>query len=250
MNYLKKLIYKIIISKFINFINSYNKFIFIIDLYAKDQKLFSTLKYKNYNKYEDIQIATNKRKLPLGIQYVEKKDIKNISNYLMKNLKKKKLFGICHGVRNASEVYYFLNEFNKKSQFPRLTCYGTDISPTIKKYQYGIQWDFNKKNKKWKNKFDFIYSNSLDHSNNPKKTLFNWAETLKKNGYIFLDHTTSHGIRGKSFSDPCAIEGELLPFLITRWFKGRIAIVDYIKHYNPVKRNSQRNNIFICKKFI
>jgi ERCC4-related helicase len=91
MNYLKKIIYKKILSKFINYINSCNKFIFIIDLYAKQQKLFSTHNYQNYNKYKNIQINTNIKKINLGVQYVEKKDIKNICDYLKKKLKKKKL---------------------------------------------------------------------------------------------------------------------------------------------------------------
>ena len=44
----------------------------------------------------------------------------------------------------------------------------------------------------WKNKFDFVYSNSLDHSYDPGLALEVWASCLKLGGILYLEHTDDH----------------------------------------------------------
>lgn len=228
-------------SKLINFINSISKSIFIIDLYSKNQKLFSVFKQKSLSSYKEIQIKRNKLQLSKNASYVNLKDIKNISNFLNKKIKSK-LVGICMGTRDNKEVSYFMKNLKNSKVI------GTDISPTILNFENTVMWNFNIYNPKWQNKFDFLYTNSFDHCTDPKKTLRIWLKYIKKNSYIFIDHSTSHGKRRHTFTDPCAIETELFPYLVLDWLKGNCAIVDYIKP-EGIRKKSKRNKIFIIKKF-
>ena len=235
--------YKNFYTKLIYIINKNSRSLFIIDLFSKNQKLFFVLKQKSTSDYKKIQIQRNKLQLSNKASYVDEKDIKKISNYLIK-LKKTKLDGICMGVRDNKEVYFFLKYLGKKSR-----VIGTDISPTIKRFKYGVMWNFNIYNSKWKNKFDFVYTNSIDHTTDPKKTFNIWLKYIKKDGFIFVDHNTSNGKRRQVKTDPCAIETELFPYLILDWLKEKAAIIDFIKP-SGFRKESKRNKILIIKKFV
>ena len=56
----------------------------------------------------------------------------------------------------------------------RLNVLGTDISDTAKNYENSIQWDFHDINDKWVNSQEFIYTNSLDQSWQPKLAVHTW----------------------------------------------------------------------------
>lgn len=240
-NFILKKIYKNFFAKIINLINLKSKSIFIIDLYAKNQKLYSVFKQESLKSYKQIQIKRNKLQLFKKASYVNKNDIKNISMYV-KKYHKNQLNGICMGTRDNKEVFYFM-KFLKNSK-----VIGTDISPTIKKFENTTIWNFNTYNPKWKKKYDFLYSNSFDHCTDPKRTLNIWFKYLKKNGLLFIDHSTSHGKRRQAVTDPCAIETELFPYLVLHWLKGNGAIIDYIQPQG-IRKKSTRNKILIIKKF-
>ncbi len=123
----------------------------------------------NYKKYKEAQIALNKRKIELV--WVTQKDIEFISQFIKGN-------GICHGARNGFEV----REFSKYYK-----TIGTDISDTANKYGL-IQWDFHNQNPEWIGKFDFVYTNSIDHSYNPGLAVKTFREQLKKGGRCII-HT-------------------------------------------------------------
>jgi hypothetical protein len=234
--------YKNFYTKLIHIININSRSIFIIDLFSKNQKLFFVLKQKSTSDYKKIQIQRNLLQLSNNASYVDERDIKKISEYLNRS-KKTKLDGICMGVRDNKEVYYFLKYLKKNSR-----VIGTDISPTIKKFKHGVMWNFNNYNKRWKNKFDFVYTNSIDHTTDPKKTFNIWLKYIKKGGFIFVDHNTSNGKRRQVKTDPCAIETELFPYLILDWLKEKAAIIDFIKP-SGFRKESNRNKILIIKKF-
>jgi len=226
------------VTKFINYINSTNRFFFIINLHDKKQKLYSVKKSKNKD-YEKIQINTTHIKLKKNLSYVNENDIRKISLLLNKNIKKK-IFGLCHGVRDGKEILYF-EKYLRKSD-----VYGTDIYPNLENKKV-FNFNFNNYNKDWNNKFDFIYSNCIDHSNNPKKTISNWIKSIKKDGYLIFDHSSSHGLRRKTITDPCAIETELFPFLLIDWFNNKLSIENFIKP-SGLRGKSSRNKIIFCKK--
>lgn len=139
-------------------------------------------KYDNYQKYIENQKKATIRKFKNV--WVCEEEIKIISNY-MKEYYKEVEFGICHGVRNGFEV----KNFNKLLSN---NIIGTEISELAADVKNIVIWDFNIKNEEWVNSCDFIYTNSLDHSPDPSKTLEIWFEQLKPGGFLFVEWTDGH----------------------------------------------------------
>ena len=73
-------------------------------------------------------------------------------------------FGICHGTRRGKEQEWF-------RKYLGCGVIGTEISDTVEQFPHTIEWDFHETKAEWINSADFIYSNSLDHSYDPKKCL-------------------------------------------------------------------------------
>ena len=59
---------------------------------------------------------------------------------------------------------------------------GTEISDTAGQFANTVQWDFHDVNGEWVSRFDFVYSNSLDHAWNPKFALQTWLNQLNPKG--------------------------------------------------------------------
>ncbi len=101
------------------------------------------------------------------------------------------LKGICHGARNGLEADEFKNDH------PRIDAFGTDLFPFCGKSAKRrgesdvIEWDFSKQKDEWIGKFDFVYSNSLDHARYPDKTLLIWLDQLKEEGVLFVEWSVS-----------------------------------------------------------
>lgn len=89
---------------------------------------------------------------------------------------------LCHGARNGNE----LDEFEQ-----RLNCraIGTDLFPQADSV---IEWDFRKPKSEWWRGFDVVYSNSLDHSDQPEETLRVWLDQTKPKGNLFVEWSHSH----------------------------------------------------------
>ena len=123
---------------------------------------------------------------------------------------------------------------------------GTDISETAKDYKNSVVHDFHDVNKEWLNNFDFVYSNSLDQSFDPKKALQTWLDQIKQNRFIIIEHTDQHGVISSGKMDPFGVEANFFPYLLTEWF-GHLISIKIIK---GVKKN--KNNapvfLFILKK--
>lgn len=139
-------------------------------------------KYKNYNHYKKVQIEGNIRKI--NNCWVDEDNIRFLSEYLEKKIPNIRL-GICHGTRRGKEQEWF-------NKYLNVDVLGTDISPTANQFQNTIQWDFHKIKPEWVNSIDFIYSNSLDHSYNPKKCLSTWMKCLSNDGAVILEWSTGH----------------------------------------------------------
>ena len=141
-------------------------------------------KHENYNEYVKAQIKKNERKLKHV--WVNSSEILLVSKKIKKYLPDAK-FGICHGVRNAWEVKRFRHLLN-------IEVIGTDIAPSAEKFSNTIQWDFHKIKEEWKNKVDFIYSNSFDHSYDPELCLNRWMKCIRKGKGICFIHWMSTNI--------------------------------------------------------
>lgn len=149
------------------------------------------LSFKTYNDYLVTQTKRNKNKLDKVA--VAQKEMEWIATYLKKNLKPVES-GICHGVRNGFEV----------SCLRKLTganVVGTEISETANQFKNVIQWDFHNQKPEWVDKFDFVYSNSWDHSFDPDTMIKNWMESLKDSGRCFLQWTDTHSEASVSGAD-------------------------------------------------
>lgn len=140
-------------------------------------------KYNNYKEYCKNQIITNKRKLELV--WVQEQELDSMVSFIKSKGRKKDLKGLCHGVRNGWEVEYFRKKLNAK-------VVGTDISDTASKFANVIEWDFHKIQLEWIGEFDFIYSNSLDHSYNPELALYQWMRCVNKKGVCFVHWAEAH----------------------------------------------------------
>jgi len=89
----------------------------------------------------------------------------------------------CMGIRDGAE-YLFFKEFE---EFKDATISGVDINPRV--IDVGSNCfcqDFNKLPIDWTDEFDFVYSNSIDHSFNIRKTLREWNRITKPKGYLMI----------------------------------------------------------------
>lgn len=93
---------------------------------------------------------------------------------------------ICMGCRSGTEVFEF------KERFPEAEVYGVDISTYIKTIRSHLDvkislQDFNNLPEEWENKFDLVFSNSLDHAYRPEETIQEWHRVAKGGGHLFLE---------------------------------------------------------------
>ena len=201
-------------------------------------ELVKIYKYKNYDEYKETQIFYNKKKIEHV--WADEKTLDKISEFLLENISTSIVKGICHGSRNGFEQ----NFFNKKKD--RFHVIGTDISDNAKNYKDSVTHDFHEEKKEWLNNFDFVYSNSLDQSFDPKKALQAWLNQLKKDGFIIIEHTDQHGVIASGKMDPFGVEANFFPYLISDWF-GHLISVKIIKGLK-INKNNAPVHLFILKK--
>jgi len=135
-------------------------------------------KHENYDEYVEAQIKKNVRKIEHV--WVKEHELILISKKIKQHIPNPK-FGICHGVRNSWET-------KKMKQLLNIEVLGTDIAPSATNFEYTIQWDFHDIKDEWRNNVDFIYSNSFDHSYDPKMCLDKWMKCIKKGKGICFIH--------------------------------------------------------------
>ena len=228
------------LSKIKNMINSILfKFGYRISKINNTGELVKIYQYKDYNEYRETQIHYNKKKIDKI--WADEETLEKVSIFLKKNINSNIIKGLCHGSRNGFEQ----NFFNKKKEFEVI---GTDISETAKDYKNSVVHDFHNEKKEWLNNFDFVYSNSLDQSFDPKKALQIWFDQIKQDRFIIIEHSDQHGVISSGKMDPFGVEANFFPYLLTEWF-GHLISIKIIK---GVKKN--KNNapvfLFILKKTI
>ena len=200
----------------------------------KDAADYYLYEYSSYEEYKEVQTFHNKRKI--SHVWADKKTLSLIKTELEKDIKGKVIKGICHGSRNGFEQAFF-NEDKKYKVI------GTDISDTANQFENTVQWDFHDENKEWINKFDFVYSNSLDQGWNPKTALQNWLNQLNKKGMLVIEHTEVHGPKLASKMDPFGVRPEVMPYVLAEWFGHDISI----RFVRSVKEN---NNLDVWLFFV
>jgi len=156
--------------------------------------------------------------------------------------------GVCHGARNGQEC----NELMK--HFPHARIFGTDLFPfsgksIITRGKAAVyEWDFNKPNRKWVGAFDLVYTNSLDHSDDPEASLKIWLNQLKPKGVLFVQWNRSDmdvkggdcfGATPLEYIDLLNAVGRVIDLIYVRteWQRG-----------NPLRRHGLECIVFVVQK--
>ena len=171
-------------------------------------------KFRSYRQYRRIQIKKNKDAINRNYAIPEVMDA--VATYLKEHLPSA-TFGICHGAKNGLEV-------NALRDHLGIEVIGTDISPTAKKFDHMIQWDFHEIKEEWRGCIDFIYSNTLDHSIDPPMCLARWAETLRNGGLCILEWSPWHDENHSTPDDPFGASLEEYAGMLSKNFKVRDVI--------------------------
>ena len=136
------------------------------------------IEFDNYDAYIAAQQrADNRKSRRVSVSDLE---VARICHWIDVNdgWKPEVVEGICHGARYGDEVKMF-GKF-----YPNVI--GTDLFPKEDGVSPVQTWDFSEENLEWKQRFHFLYSNSLDHARDPIQTLETWLSQLHEEGYLFL----------------------------------------------------------------
>lgn len=155
-----------------------------------------------YDRYREVQIATNRRKFEQV--FTDQATLEHVAADIAERCPDGP--GICHGARNGWEVA-------KLRELTRREVVGTDISETAVDVPNMSVWDFNQANPDWVGKFAFVYSNSHDQAFDMWATIGVWAEQLKPGGMIYLEHTNGHTAAGSGEMDPNGVHPLFLPYM-------------------------------------
>lgn len=201
-------------------------------------KLYSYIKPDgsfDYESYKNIQTRGNKEKI--NNVWVTEENITFLSKYILNTIGQPQ-FGICHGTRRGKEQEWFRKHLNCE-------VIGTEISETASDFPNTIQWDFHEVKTEWLENVDFIYSNSFDHSYDPKKCLNSWMNCVKKHGICIIEHTYYHGSESSSELDPFGADIVQMPYLILTWGQGQYGVRELIKKISSQVNRLNKNTYFI-----
>lgn len=173
----------------------------------------------DYERYRRVQEKANKKKIE-EIWVIEE-NIAFLSDYIKKVIGNPQ-FGICHGTRRGKEQEWF-------RKYLRCEVIGTEISDIAENFPHTIHWDFHDVKPEWIDSTDFIYSNSFDHSYDPEKCLDSWMSCIKRGGVCIIEHSSAHSPSGASEFDPFGADIVSMPYLITRWGKGKYGVRQLIE---------------------
>jgi hypothetical protein len=166
----------------------------------------------DYEAYRQIQMAGNIRKIENV--WVKEENISLLSDYIRRKVANVR-FGLCHGTRRGKEQEWFRKYLNCE-------VIGTEISDTAADFPNTIQWDFHDVKPEWIDSVDFIYSNSFDHTYDPKKCLDAWMSCIAKDGICIIEHTSGH--ERASELDPFGADIAVMPYLILTWGEGKYCV--------------------------
>ena len=176
---------------------------------------FHLYKYKSYEEYRDIQINFNKEKIHKI--WADEKVLSAVAKRVKFEFPEQGINGICHGSRNGFEQAYLAKKL-------RAEILGTDISDTALDFPNTVQWDFHDVNKEWIEKFNYIYTKSLDQSWQPDAALKVWVNQLRVGGLLFVEHTNFHGPQSANKMDPFGVTPQFFPYLVADWLGHKVSL--------------------------
>lgn len=175
-----------------------------------------------YQKYVEGQRQKADRELNRTFASTRALDV--VSEYLRRHFRNRtRLHGVCHGAKVGREVRFLRRQLEHHSRGSRaagfardVSILGTDISEQASRRSRGdvILMDFHVVYTSWQGHWDFIYSNTLDHSYDPGSALGVWRWSLQgTDGLVVLHrspfHSTLHidsvDMYGGSMGDYCTL---------------------------------------------
>jgi hypothetical protein len=171
--------------------------------------------YASYDEYREEQVRANKFKIERV--WAESQVLDLVIQRIQNTNGNSDLFGICHGSRNGFEQEYFRSSLGGE-------IIGTDISDTAVQFPNSIIHDFHNTKDEWISRADFVYSNSLDQSWNPKAAISVWIEQLKIGGVLFVELSHFHSPFFASKMDPFGVKPEYFAYLLTQWVGHKVSV--------------------------
>ncbi len=217
--------------------NEFLHYVFV-DLFKSKAFIdFYLHEYRSYEQYREVQIYHNIRKIKRVWADAGTLDV--MADRLVDMFGTGEIKGICHGSRNGFEQ----NHLNARSSGFKVI--GTDISPTANDYPDSVEWDFHDENPEWAEAFDFVYSNSLDQSWQPRKALETWFGQIKRNGVLVIEHSDEQSPVAAGEMDPFGVRPVAFPYVIADWFGHQVSISFRECHKANLKKKSW---LFFIKK--
>ena len=172
--------------------------------------------YESYEQYREVQTDGNKRKIDQV--WADEGTLTVLCDELRREIPHKaRLTGICHGTRNGFEQRFIADHAGHD-------VIGTEISDTAERFDRTLEWDFHDVNEEWVSKYDFVYSNALDHAWNPKLAVETWLNQLNATGVLALEYTEAHGPGDASEMDPFGVRPTVVPYVLCEWFGHDVSV--------------------------
>lgn len=193
--------------------------------------------YPSYEEYRRVQILHNLRKLKRV--WADPQTLDLLADRLTALYGDRPLRGLCHGTRNGFEQNH-LNDRN-----PGFSVIGTDISPSAADFANSVQWDFHDVNPDWTGTFDFVYSNSLDQSWQPRVALEAWLGQVRPGGVVVIEHSDEQSPLAAGEMDPFGVRPHAVPYVLADWFGHQVS-VSFCQGYKP--NIGRKNWLFFIMK--
>jgi hypothetical protein len=174
------------------------------------EEQFIIVNFSDHDDYLKKQLSSsNKKSSEIWVT-------ENQLNYLCEDISNKfseqHIEGLCHGVKNGYELDYI------KEKVVDCNVTGTDIIETNRTDI--IQMDFHEEKKEWIGKFDFVYSNCLNHSDNHQECFELWMNYIKEGGYCYLHWSSPrHSLRQTTHEYPFGASALYYEKFITKNYK-------------------------------
>ena len=173
-------------------------------------------RYSSYEEYRQVQIYHNLRKLKRV--WADPQTLDLLADELVARLGSGPLRGLCHGTRNGFEQ----NHLN--AQHPGWKVTGTDISPSAADFPNSVVWDFHDERAEWLGAFDFVYSNSLDQSWQPRVALETWLGQVRPGGVVVIEHSDEQSPLAAGEMDPFGVRPRVVRYVLAEWFGHRVSV--------------------------
>lgn len=161
----------------------------------------------NIEAYEAIQQKASEEKYALSWA---KRDTCNEILSILANIGNPALAILCHGVRRGEELRYFSHSGIEE-------IVGTDLYVPPDADGRILKCNMSQPQQAFDSRFDVVYSNSIDHAQNPLNTLLVWAAQLKNkpSSRIVLELDAGHSACGSSDLDVSGLDLQRFPFYLS-----------------------------------